>query len=64
MSTRDPATQAKLGMFRTSDAIDEAEGGRIGFGRGPQAHARHRFQVLADMTTATGRVQRKLGGTS
>ncbi len=29
-----------------------------------QAHARHRFQVLADMKNATTRVQEQLGGTA
>lgn len=29
-----------------------------------QAHARHRFQVLADMSAATGRVNEQLGGAS
>lgn len=32
-------------------------------GRTEQAHARHRFQVLADMSAATGRVNEQLGGT-
>lgn len=33
-------------------------------GRTEQAHARHRFQVLADMKNATTRVQEQLGGTA